>query len=151
MRAGSQETAGAFWETLCEDTALRLRCRDRSVFEQEYRAWQRQLGAQGVTYIGGPGSILVKLSGLGHLRPSVNIDVLIFAGDGMAANEVVREVLRNREDTENDRGGIVILPREVRPPPTSSSASVSPPPLALPLLGWPTMLALTFGFAEQIR
>ena len=89
MKAAYKESASAFWESLCGDAALRLRCRDRAVFEEEYRAWRRQQGAQGVRYTGSPGGILGKLSKLGHLRPSVNIDVLIFAGDGMAANEVV--------------------------------------------------------------
>ncbi|KAJ1472184.1 hypothetical protein T484DRAFT_1841393 [Baffinella frigidus] len=109
-----KETASAFWETLCGDTALRLRCRDQGVFDEQYRAWKRQMEAQGVRYIGSPGGILHYLSRLGHLRPSSHRDVLFFVGDGMGAEEVVREVLRNREDTENDRGGIVILPREVK-------------------------------------
>jgi hypothetical protein len=121
------QTAAAFWETLCGDTALRLRCRDRAVLEEEYRAWKRQMDAQGVRVIGSPGGLLKNLRMLGHLRPSVHIDVLIFACDGMGADEVVREVLSNRESTENDRGGIVILPREVpsSPPPTSASLGLT--------------------------
>ena len=111
-KSDTTSTAFAFSVLLSTDPALRARCRDRAVFEEEFREWKSRVDPQGVKYTGSASGILAQLRRLKHVLPAGRTNALVFAGD---AKKVVKEVQKSssRRDTETDREGIVILPREV--------------------------------------